>query len=124
MGNFTIELRLDQTRIDCFLSALNNIFNLLLAVNASCNFLLYCVLSAKYRSTFKKLFCERRLNRQDTLSMTLTTRLSNSQRFNPNSKAFRRNASAYSPTPRNLEVTIYFFNKDKYVNTYNLRLKV
>lgn len=101
--------------------ALGNIFNMLITVNASCNFLLYCVLSAKYRSTFKSLFCERRLKRQDTLALSLT-RSTNSKRFNPNSAAFKRNAS-YTQTPRNLEVTIYFFNKGKYVNTYNLCMK-
>lgn len=36
---------------------LGNIFNFLLTVNASCNFVLYCVLSAKFRRTFQLVFC-------------------------------------------------------------------
>ncbi|KAI1289428.1 FMRFamide receptor [Halotydeus destructor] len=36
---------------------LNNIFNLLMAVNAASNFLLYCLLSKRYRKTFVKVFC-------------------------------------------------------------------
>lgn len=106
-------------------AGLGNIFNLLLSINAACNFLLYCVLSAKYRKTFKALFCERsrlsRLRRQETLALSLT-RSTNSQRFNPNSSTFKKNAN-YCQTPRNLEVTIYVFNKEKYVNTYNLRMR-
>lgn len=86
-------------------------------LNASCNFLLYCVLSKKFRSTFKKLFCERKRKRQDTIALT-SSKSRNSQCFNPYKHGIRRNASEYH-TPRNLEVTIYFFNKGKYVNTYN-----
>lgn len=36
---------------------LNNIFNFGVAVNAACNFVLYCLLCQKYRRTLVKLFC-------------------------------------------------------------------
>lgn len=35
----------------------NNISNLLMAINATCNFFLYCFLSDKFRRTFTKIFC-------------------------------------------------------------------
>ncbi|CAH1953729.1 unnamed protein product [Acanthoscelides obtectus] len=79
---------------------LGNIFNLMLMLNAPCNFLIYCVLSKKFRQTFKKIFCERRKKKQldgDTLLLAST-------------RKYR--------TPRNIEVTIYLFNRGKYVNTY------
>ncbi|VEN55247.1 unnamed protein product [Callosobruchus maculatus] len=79
---------------------LGNIFNLMLMLNAPCNFLIYCVLSKKFRTTFKKIFCERRKRKQldgDTLLLAST-------------RKYR--------TPRNIEVTIYLFNRGKYVNTY------
>ncbi|RWS31476.1 FMRFamide receptor-like protein [Leptotrombidium deliense] len=39
------------------LTGLNNIFNFMVAVNAAGNFVLYCLLSEKYRRTLVKLFC-------------------------------------------------------------------
>lgn len=36
---------------------LNNISNLLMAINASCNFILYSLLSRKFRQTFRTTFC-------------------------------------------------------------------
>jgi len=36
---------------------LGNIFNFLLAINSAGNFVLYCLLSQKYRRTFTKTFC-------------------------------------------------------------------
>ncbi|XP_037081746.1 FMRFamide receptor-like [Pollicipes pollicipes] len=36
---------------------LGNIFNFLMAINAACNFVLYCALSDKYRKTFLVTFC-------------------------------------------------------------------
>lgn len=39
------------------LLGLGNIFNLLMAVNAACNFVLYTVLSDKYRRVFLSVFC-------------------------------------------------------------------
>ncbi|XP_014663579.1 PREDICTED: FMRFamide receptor-like [Priapulus caudatus] len=35
----------------------NNISNLLMAINATCNFFLYCFLSDRFRRTFVKIFC-------------------------------------------------------------------
>lgn len=49
---------------------LNNIFNLLVSINAASNFILYCVLSDKYRKTVKVLFCGGRPMRRNTMSYT------------------------------------------------------
>lgn len=101
-------------------SVLGNVFNSLLTGNASCNFLLYSIMSKKFRSTFKQLFFERnKKKRQDTIH--LSSLKSSSQKFNPYHHGITRNASEYR-TPRNLEVNIYFFNKREYVNTYRVRI--
>ncbi|GIY89676.1 hypothetical protein CDAR_84021 [Caerostris darwini] len=42
---------------DFLLRGLGNIFNFLVAVNAAGNFVLYCLLSQKYRRTFLLIFC-------------------------------------------------------------------
>lgn len=47
-------------------SVLNNIFNLLISINAASNFILYCALSDKYRKTVKVLFCGGRPARPNT----------------------------------------------------------
>ncbi|XP_063920469.1 FMRFamide receptor isoform X3 [Zophobas morio] len=78
-------------------SALGNIFNFLVTVNAATNFIMYCILSKKYRTTFKALFCGRRKNRQDTLILSSTR-----TRYSSVNNGIRRNASEYH-TPRNLE---------------------
>lgn len=41
-------------------SAINNVVNFLVTLNAASNFLLYCALSDKYRKTVRSLFCSRR----------------------------------------------------------------
>ncbi|XP_018567615.1 FMRFamide receptor-like isoform X1 [Anoplophora glabripennis] len=81
---------------------LGNFFNFLGIVNASCNFLLYCVFSKKFRSTFMKLFFERKKKKQDIIMLS-STKSRSSQKFNPYKHGImRRNASEYQ-TPRNLE---------------------
>lgn len=52
---------------------MNNIYNLLLAVNAASNFILYCLLSDKYRKTVKALLCGTRPIRRNTLSSSRFT---------------------------------------------------
>lgn len=52
---------------------MNNVYNLLLAVNAASNFILYCVLSDKYRKTVKALFCGTGPIRRNTLSSSRFT---------------------------------------------------
>lgn len=99
---------------------LGNVFNALLTVNAACNFLLYSIMSKKFRSTFKQLFFERSKKRQDTMQLS-SLKSHNSQKFNPYHHGISRNASEYR-TPRDLEVNIYFFNKRRYVNTYRVRI--
>lgn len=99
---FLIYDALDDANMDSNIKrALGNIFNLLINLNASCNFLMYCVLSDNYRRTFKLFFCSRNLNREDT-SVT-TYALSRSSRYNnAANNGFRRNISEYR-TPRNVE---------------------
>ncbi|KAJ8949980.1 hypothetical protein NQ318_002389, partial [Aromia moschata] len=81
---------------------LRNIFNFFQIFNASCNFLLYCFMSKKFRSTFKQLFFERRKERRDTIMLS-STKSRNSQKFDPKRHGvIRRNASEYR-TPRDLE---------------------
>lgn len=46
-----------NSNLGCFVLGLGNIFNFLVAVNAAGNFLLYCLLSQKYRRTFLQTFC-------------------------------------------------------------------
>ena len=47
----------DQSNQGCILVALSNIFNLLMSINSAGNFVLYCLLSQKYRRTFVNMFC-------------------------------------------------------------------
>ncbi|GBN56629.1 FMRFamide receptor [Araneus ventricosus] len=47
----------DGSNEDFLLRGLGNIFNFLVAVNAAGNFVLYCLLSQKYRRTFVLIFC-------------------------------------------------------------------
>ncbi|KAF2902954.1 hypothetical protein ILUMI_03223 [Ignelater luminosus] len=81
------------------MKGLGNIFNSLLTLSASCNFIVYCVLSDKYRKTFKALFFKRGLNRQDTASIRSSRY---SLRFSKK-KLIKRGKSDYARTPRNLE---------------------
>lgn len=75
----------------------NNIFNLLITVNAASNFILYCLLSDKYRKTVKQLFCGVRAIRRNTLS---------SSRFTSG----RTTTSSFYSRPRNTN----FFNMPTY----------
>nr|XP_023015078.1 uncharacterized protein LOC111504644 isoform X2 [Leptinotarsa decemlineata] len=104
---------------------LGNFFNLLVMLNAPCNFLIYCLLSKKFRSTFRKIFWERRNTGSHFEAETILLSSTKSKdKFNPLTHGLvKRNASEYR-TPRNLEVNIYMFNKGKYVNTYNVCVKV
>ncbi|CAG2103960.1 unnamed protein product [Medioppia subpectinata] len=47
----------EETNTGCLMRGLGNIFNFLLAINATGNFVLYCLLSQKYRRTFLAIFC-------------------------------------------------------------------
>lgn len=60
--------------------ALGNLLNFLVAINAACNFLLYCVLSDKYRQTVKDLVCHKLLHRQGTLNSYQTSRSDRSRK--------------------------------------------
>lgn len=55
------------------ISVLNNLFNLLVTFNAASNFILYCVLSEKYRKTVKHLFCGTKGMRRNTMSSSRFT---------------------------------------------------
>ncbi len=54
---YPVMLIKDRTKSDIIIG-FNNIANGLLHVNASINFVLYCVFSEKFRSTFKVIFCK------------------------------------------------------------------
>lgn len=54
------------------LLGLGNIFNLLVSFNAACNFVLYCALSDKYRTTFMLTFCHCFVTRPVTLTTTMS----------------------------------------------------
>ncbi|CAG9824171.1 unnamed protein product [Phaedon cochleariae] len=84
---------------------LGNFFNLLLMLNAPCNFLIYCLLSRKFRSTFWKIFWQRRIKKAKLLEAEtmLLSSMKSKDRFNPYRHGLmKRNASEYK-TPRNLE---------------------
>lgn len=46
-----------NTNSELLVRGLGNIFNFLMAINAAGNFVLYCLLSQKYRRTFVQSFC-------------------------------------------------------------------
>jgi hypothetical protein len=46
-----------NTNLGVLIRALGNLFNFLMAINAAGNFVLYCLLSQKYRRTFLQTFC-------------------------------------------------------------------
>lgn len=79
-------------------AGLGNIFNSLLTLNASCNFILYCLLSDKYRRTCKALLFRRDLNRNDSFFKSSRHSLRLSER-----KLIKRGKSTYACTPKNLE---------------------
>lgn len=71
-----------------------------------------------------KLFWDRRKAKQIETETILLSRMKSTKKFNPYKHGLmKRNQSEYH-TPRNLEVNIYFFNKGKYVNTYNVSVKI
>lgn len=103
---------------------MGNIFNLLMMICAPSNFILYCLLSKKFRGTFRKLFWNRKKAKQLETETILLSRMKSTKKFNPYKHGLmKRNQSEYH-TPRNLEVNIYFFNRGKYVNTYNVCVKI
>lgn len=82
--------------------AFNNFLNLMVAINAAGNFVLYCLLSQKYRKTMLALFCpcfkSKRLRKstaqQATIYSTLTT-TTNQYHHSPSSTTgFQGNKSA------------------------------
>ncbi|KAG5867916.1 hypothetical protein JTB14_022609 [Gonioctena quinquepunctata] len=84
---------------------LGNFFNMLVMSNAPLNFLIYCLLSKKFRSTFRKIFWTRRTNGSQIEAETiLLSPTKGKDRFNPYTHGLiKRNASEYQRTPRNLE---------------------
>ncbi|XP_059485581.1 sex peptide receptor-related protein 2 isoform X2 [Neocloeon triangulifer] len=81
---------------DRLLRGLGNIFNLLVAVNAACNFLLYCALSDKYRRTFAMTFLPRRCwARRDLRTNTVLGATSCVE----SPRRFSRSASLYRDPP-------------------------
>ncbi|XP_045139070.1 FMRFamide receptor-like isoform X2 [Portunus trituberculatus] len=62
---------------------LGNIFNLLAAINAACNFVLYCAMSDKYRRTFLRTFCSRWYRQPSPLHSWMATAYSNVEDGSP-----------------------------------------
>ncbi|XP_069156361.1 FMRFamide receptor [Procambarus clarkii] len=62
---------------------LGNIFNLLSAINAACNFVLYCAMSDKYRRTFLRTFCSRWYRQPSPLHSWMATAYSNVEDGSP-----------------------------------------
>ncbi|XP_063876942.1 FMRFamide receptor-like isoform X1 [Scylla paramamosain] len=62
---------------------LGNIFNLLTAINAACNFVLYCAMSDKYRRTFLRTFCSRWYRHPSPLHSWMATAYSNVEDGSP-----------------------------------------
>lgn len=95
---YTSIRELDPNRNEFYVvTAINNIINLMVAVNAAGNFVLYCLLSQKYRRTLVTLFCpcfKRRLARlggQSTLGQTaIYSTGAHSQRFSNGAASVRR----------------------------------
>ena len=75
---------------------LGNIFNLLVAINAAINFVLYCALSDKYRKTFLVTFCRCWLRQAAGLPSALPTAYSNVSDFSrtgsPRSNSSKRSS--------------------------------
>lgn len=93
---------------------LNNIINLLITVNAASNFILYCLLSDKYRKTVKQLFCGVRAIRRNTLSSSRFTsgRTTTSSFYSrPRTSNFLNNTPIYKQRgPR------FSISKEEYAN--------
>lgn len=70
-----------------FFAVLNNIFNLLITVNAASNFILYCLLSDKYRKTVKALLCGVKTMRRNTMSSSRFTSGRTTTSFYSNSRS-------------------------------------
>ncbi|XP_069983621.1 FMRFamide receptor [Penaeus vannamei] len=66
-----------NTMSDNIERGLGNIFNLLSAINAACNFVLYCAMSDKYRRTFLRTFCSRWYRQPSPLHSWMATAYSN-----------------------------------------------
>ncbi|XP_055845551.1 putative G-protein coupled receptor F59B2.13 [Episyrphus balteatus] len=70
-------------------SIIGNIFNFLAAINAACNFFLYCVLSDKYRKTVKELIVGYKYKRRN-MSIS-TTYVPSTRRYRPASQMKKTN---------------------------------
>lgn len=92
---------------------MNNIYNLLLAVNAASNFILYCVLSDKYRKTVKALFCGTRpIGRRNTLSSSRYT----STRTTTSLYSRSQNSGLFNMTFRRKRGPRFSITKEEYAN--------
>lgn len=95
-------------------SVLNNIFNLLVTFNAASNFILYCVLSDKYRKTVKKLFCGGQTMRRNT---TMSSSRFTSGRTTTSSFYSRpRNSNLFNMPVFKQTAPRFSISKDEYAN--------
>lgn len=95
-----------------FLLVLNNIFNLLVTINAASNFILYCVLSDKYRKTVKLIFCGVRSMRRNTLSSSRFTSARTTSSFYSRS----RNSNIFSMPILKQRGPRFSISKEEYAN--------
>ncbi|XP_055294798.1 neuropeptides capa receptor-like isoform X2 [Sitodiplosis mosellana] len=91
---------------------LNNIFNLLITVNAASNFILYCMLSDKYRKTVKSLFCGVRPMRRNTISSSRFT----SARTTSSFYSRARNSNIFSMPVYKNRGPRFSISKEEYAN--------
>lgn len=77
-----------------------NIFNFLMAINAAGNFVLYCLLSQKYRRTFIQIFCPCFRSRfkpfQSAYQNTIQTNLLHQQLHNHNNNFGQKNCLTFN----------------------------
>ncbi|KFM65157.1 FMRFamide receptor, partial [Stegodyphus mimosarum] len=90
----TLHENLDSKQI-YLLRGLGNIFNFLMSLNAAGNFVLYCLLSQKYRRTFVKIFCPCIRDKRNNMNSMYyqSTVVSNVDTDSPGSSASRRLSS-------------------------------
>ncbi|XP_056643266.1 uncharacterized protein LOC130449461 isoform X3 [Diorhabda sublineata] len=84
---------------------LGNFCNFMVMMNAPCNFLIYCLLSKKFRVTFKKMFWEYRRGKQIDIDTVLlsSSKGRNSKKFNVYKHGVMKKMASEYRTPRNLE---------------------
>lgn len=83
------------TNEGALITGLSNIFNFLMSINAAGNFVLYCLLSQKYRRTFVNMFCPciapKYLRAQSTYPRTTEVTVANHHHHQHHQQSFHQN---------------------------------